>query len=135
MSDPVVLKSDPWIFARDSDETIRHLIDVLGFQHWFDPDEEMRVGGVRGPSAFFVRIRENPAYLDAIADLALGARPVTRISVQHIDDLHAIHVANGARIVVEIGDRPWGDREYTVEEINGQLLTFSEEDIERVRER
>ena len=130
---PRFIQSDPWILARDVQSTIQHLVEVLGFDHWFDPEEDMPVGGVRRDD-LVLRVRKGTSYADAISRLDLKDRPSIRILVDQIDGLYQDHKRRGATIAEEIGDRPWGDREYTVEEINGHLLTFTE-DIASVRER
>ena len=47
------------------------------------------------------------------------------IKVDDIDALYRMHRSNGAVIVSEIQDKPWGLREYVIEDLNGYLLTFS----------
>ncbi len=38
--------------------------------------------------------------------------------------MYQAHRANGARIVSELEDKPWGLREYTIEDPNGYHLRF-----------
>ncbi|MBS1713090.1 MAG: GNAT family N-acetyltransferase [Armatimonadetes bacterium] len=47
------------------------------------------------------------------------------INVDDADELHETHRARGAKIVEELGDRPWGFREYVVEDLNGYHLRFA----------
>jgi uncharacterized glyoxalase superfamily protein PhnB len=44
--------------------------------------------------------------------------------VSDADALYDYHRANGVEIVQEIGDRPYGLRDYTVRDLNGYSLTF-----------
>jgi catechol 2,3-dioxygenase-like lactoylglutathione lyase family enzyme len=44
--------------------------------------------------------------------------------VSDTDTLYDYHRANGVEIVQEIGDRPYGLRDYTVRDLNGYSLTF-----------
>jgi ribosomal protein S18 acetylase RimI-like enzyme len=45
--------------------------------------------------------------------------------VDDVQSLFARHKSAGADVVGDIGDKPWGVREYTVREINGYHLTFA----------
>jgi catechol 2,3-dioxygenase-like lactoylglutathione lyase family enzyme len=44
--------------------------------------------------------------------------------VGDVDELHAYHQARGATLVSELGDRPYGVRDYTVHDLDGNALTF-----------
>jgi uncharacterized glyoxalase superfamily protein PhnB len=46
------------------------------------------------------------------------------IESDDVDRLHGRIAAEGARIVDPIADRPWGQREFTVEDPEGNWLTF-----------
>lgn len=46
------------------------------------------------------------------------------ICVPGVDAMYEKHTANGARIVSDLKDQPWGLREYTVEDPNGYHLRF-----------
>jgi len=46
------------------------------------------------------------------------------ICVPGVDEMYEKHKANGANIVSDLKDQPWGLREYTVEDPNGYHLTF-----------
>ena len=128
MSESRLLVSEPWLYAKDVHANMRHLIDVLGFEHWFDEDSP-DVGGVGGlrSGGLKLRVWRRPDIVDAFLALPPKQRPVIRILVRGINALYAEHLERGAEIVTEIGDRPWGDREYTVAEPGGSLLTFSED--------
>lgn len=45
--------------------------------------------------------------------------------VEEVDELYQAHLANGAQIVSEIADQPWGAREYVVRDLNGYHLRFA----------
>jgi ribosomal protein S18 acetylase RimI-like enzyme len=47
------------------------------------------------------------------------------IRVEDADELYRLHKSNGACIVEEIEEKPWGMREYVVEDLNGYHLHFS----------
>ena len=46
------------------------------------------------------------------------------ISVPGVDAMYERHKAKGAKIIFDIEDKPWGMREYTVEDPNGYHLRF-----------
>jgi ribosomal protein S18 acetylase RimI-like enzyme len=47
------------------------------------------------------------------------------INVDDADELYALHLERGAKIVDPIEDKPWNHREYTVEDPNGYHLRFA----------
>lgn len=47
------------------------------------------------------------------------------VSVDDADETYAQHLERGAKIVSEIEDKPWGAREYTVEDPSGYHLRFA----------
>lgn len=47
------------------------------------------------------------------------------IKVDDADGMYALHKANGATIVEELMDRPWGTREYVVKDPGGYHLRFA----------
>ncbi len=55
---------------------------------------------------------------------ATAAGQQIMISAPGVDAVYERHKAKGAKIVSELEDKPWGLREYTVEDPNGYLLRF-----------
>jgi ribosomal protein S18 acetylase RimI-like enzyme len=47
------------------------------------------------------------------------------VKVKDVDELYQLHTSRGAHVVFEIEDKPWGMREYIVEDLNGYHLRFS----------
>jgi predicted enzyme related to lactoylglutathione lyase len=82
--------------------------DVLGFDiGWLDPSKE--IGAVsRGQVAIFFRKRQ-PPFEPAIH----------WIFAQDIDDTYQELTSLGANIVEPIEDKPWGTRQFTVDDIDG----------------
>jgi len=107
------------IFAcADVVATLAHYKDVLGFDStwtWGDPPS---FGGANcgGVSLMFCLQPE-------LAAQVAGHQHWKKI--EDADELYAKHKASGAKIVEEIGDRPWGAREYVVEDLNGYRLRFA----------
>jgi uncharacterized glyoxalase superfamily protein PhnB len=48
------------------------------------------------------------------------------LAVAGIDELHAELVRRGAPITGELEEKPWGTRDFTVEDPDGHVLCFSE---------
>ncbi len=124
-----VFRPIPWIYSKDVRATLNYLVNILSFETWFEPEPDPNVAGVR-LGDLQLRILLNVEFLDAIAPLSVEKRPMTHVVMQGIEALYRKHRQNEADIVREIGNRPWGDREYTVELPGGQLLTFSEDIVE-----
>ena len=104
--------------ATDIEATLAYYKDVLGFESswtWGDPPTfgSASLGGVT------IMFNLNP-------ELAASIRGHQHwIKVDNTDELYALHQANGASIFSEIDDKPWGVREYVVEDVNGYHLRFA----------
>ena len=104
--------------ASDIVSTINYYKEVLGFESswtWGDPPSfgSASLGGVT------LMFNLNP-------DLASKIQGHQHwIRVDDTDELYARHLESGAKIVSEIEDKHWGQREYVVEDINGYFLRFA----------
>ena len=123
----------PILPCADLERTMRFYVERLGFERrwvWPDPPEPGRPqtdGGVAcgDVQVFFV------------TDPALAARSADRelmIFTADVDAQYAEHVARGAPVSGAPVDEPWGLREYTVVDPQGNRLRFAE-GIEYVRAR
>ena len=97
----------PELPVADVAETQAYYRDVLGFQVSFTHGESF--GGVHyeGAEIFLAK-----------ADAPWSAACCC-VRVEDADALHAIYRERGVRIVEPIANRPWGMREFTIEEPNG----------------
>lgn len=91
---------------------------VLGFERewiWGDPATHAAVGrnGVQ------IQLTLNPH----VAERAAGTEYF--LFVDAVDEFHALHRGNGAKIVSPIENKPWGAREYTVCDLCGYELRFA----------
>ena len=98
--------------------TLAHYKDVLGFETtstWGDPPTfgSASFGGVT------ILFNLQPE----LATRVQGHQHWIR--VDDPDELYQIHRSKGAKIVDEIEDKPWGFREYVVEDMNGYHLRFA----------
>lgn len=107
------------IFATsDVEATLAYYKDVLGFEStwtWGEPPTfgSASMGGV---DIMFNLQPELAAKVEGHQHW---------IKVDDADALYARHRAGGAMVVNEIEDKPWGCREYVVEDLNGYHLRFA----------
>lgn len=98
----------PELPVADVEEAQRYYRDVLGFDvAWLDPDKE--IGAVsRGSVTIFFRRRREPF-----------EPAVHWVFAEDIDATHEEFRASGAKIVEPLERKPWGLRQFTVEDLNG----------------
>lgn len=91
----------------------QHYHDALGFEiGWVDPDGD--IGAVsREPVAIFFRKRERPF-----------EPAVHWIFAPDLDASYQELRARGARIVEPLATKPWGLRQFTVEDLDGNRFYF-----------
>ncbi|HVT12836.1 MAG TPA: GNAT family N-acetyltransferase [Fimbriimonadaceae bacterium] len=113
------MSSSTAIFAcSDIEATLAYYKDVLGFESTWSWGEPASFGGasVEGISIMF----------NLQPELAARIRGHEHwISVDDPDDFYRRHVDRRANVVSPIADRPWGFREYVVEDLNGYRLRFA----------
>ena len=110
----------PELGYRDVDVAAEWLCRVFGFR------ERLRIGNhrvqlVSGDGAMVVTELES----GADARLGMGSHSML-VRVEDVDLHHDRAVRSGARIVHPAADYPFGERQYTVEDIGGHLWTFSQ---------
>jgi ribosomal protein S18 acetylase RimI-like enzyme len=114
----VVNSSTPIFATSDIVATIAFYVDVLGFQSswtWGDPP----TFGSASWGSVSIMFNLQPELSKRIEGHQHW------ISVDYVDDLYAQHLERGALIVSPIEDKPWGRREYVVQDPNGYHLRFA----------
>ncbi len=108
MSQPV-----PELPVLDVERAQRHYRDALGFEiGWLDPDKE--IGAVsRGDVAIFFRRREPPF-----------EPAVHWVFAEDIDASYRELKSSGANIVEPLERKPWGLRQFTVADVDGNRFYF-----------
>jgi len=103
----------PELPVEDVERAQQHYRDALGFEiAWLDPGKE--IGAVsRGKAAIFFRKRSRPF-----------EPAVHWIFAAKIDATYEELRALGARIVEPLEKKPWGLRQFTVEDIDGNRFYF-----------
>jgi catechol 2,3-dioxygenase-like lactoylglutathione lyase family enzyme len=113
----VITSGAPILATADVPASIRFYTEVLGFaSEWFW-GEPPTFGGVSWGHA---RLMFN--WQPELAERVEGHQ--LWFDVDDINTLHSLHLERGARIVSPIEDKPWGRREYTVQDPSGYHLRF-----------
>ena len=113
-----MLSSTAIFASSDIEATLAYYKDVLGFEStwtWDDPPTfgSASMGGVT------IMFNLQP-------ELAAKVKGHQHwVKVDEVDELYRLHRANGAMVVQDIEDKPWGAREYVVEDPNGYHLRFA----------
>jgi uncharacterized glyoxalase superfamily protein PhnB len=82
----------------------------------------------RGDAHIMLEVATNfysPAYNDAIRE-RIGS-PSANAMYMEADDLEALHdraQASGLKVIDPLAPRPWGQSEFTIEDLEGNWLTF-----------
>jgi uncharacterized glyoxalase superfamily protein PhnB len=112
----------PQFFSTDIPGTLAYYKDKLGFEclgTWQDPPVYAIVA--RDQQRIHFRCAEPPrANPDKYEDELLDAY----LLVKEVDALHAEYAAKGVEFTRELGNTPWGSREFVVKDCDGRLLVF-----------
>jgi uncharacterized glyoxalase superfamily protein PhnB len=117
----------PVLAVPDVSKTVAYYRDVLGFHIDFvhgDPPVHARVCADPTCSSPTVHIRFEP--LDHGGSVSPSVYLWLHVG-NGLDRLFHVYRDRGVKIVREPGDRPWGLRQFIVEDCNGYLLSFSAE--------
>lgn len=103
----------PELPVADVEQAQRYYRDVLGFEiGWLDPSKE--IGAVsRGKVAIFFRRRPGPF-----------EPAVHWVFAEDLDATYAELQASGSKIVEPLGKKPWGLRQFTLEDLDGNRFYF-----------
>jgi predicted enzyme related to lactoylglutathione lyase len=103
----------PELPVTDVERAQQHYRDALGFEiGWLSPDKA--IGAVsRGKVAIFLRRRSQP--FEAV---------IHWVFADNIDATYSELQSSGAKIVEPLEKKPWGLRQFTVEDIDGNRFYF-----------
>ena len=113
-----MISSTAILAASDIEATLAYYKDVLGFEStwtWGDPP----VFGAASKGGVTITFNLQPELAAKVRGHQHG------VKVDDVDELYRLHTSRGAHVVSEIEDKPWGIREYIVEDLNGYHLRFS----------
>jgi uncharacterized glyoxalase superfamily protein PhnB/GNAT superfamily N-acetyltransferase len=113
-----VISSTAIFAATDIQATLAYYKNVLGFEStWTYGDPPVFGSAPKGRVTITFNLQP---------DLAAKVRGHQHgVKVEDIDELYRLHTSKGAHVVSQIEDKPWGMREYIVEDLNGYHLRFS----------
>ena len=114
-TEPEFWAAVPVFIVDDVLKTARYYRDVLGFKI----DENFS-----GPEWTMLWADQSQLYLSLRTEGENSNGQQVAICCPGIDDTYQRHRSNGANIVNDIEDKPWGLREYVVEDPNGYYLRF-----------
>lgn len=103
----------PELPVADVERAQRYYRDVLGFEiGWLDPGKE--IGSVsRGDVAIFFRKKQRPF-----------EPAVHWVFAEYIDATYEELRSSGAKVVEPLEKKPWGLRQFTVEDLDGNRFFF-----------
>jgi uncharacterized glyoxalase superfamily protein PhnB len=108
----------PIFSVRDLPEAIAYYRDRLGFEHaWSWGTPPVRAG---------VRLGAVEIQLVCDPGLPAGGPSTVYCHMRGVDAYHAACRARGTEIAMELGDRPWGARDFRVVDPSGNRLGFAE---------
>ena len=118
----------PSVRVADMAEALRFYRDVLGFEVLRGGPEDSNCSLEHGTGRLMLETAADhygAAYNAAIRERLGSLSPhALYIESDDLDRLHNRIAAEGARILDPLADRPWGQREFTVEDPEGNWLTF-----------
>lgn len=124
-------------WSPDVERLLGHYVEVLGFdlihrQPEVSPadfcilklgEAQIMIGS--DPAALATLARQDQGVLEAVASRVGSPGPISvYVAVDDIDAYHEELVARGADIVERIWDAPWGNRQFSVRDPDGNLTTF-----------
>lgn len=118
-ADPRFCSAATLFVVRDVLASVAYYRDVLGFDIGFTYGEPVFYGGVeRGDVTIHLQ-----ATSDTTRQCGQGA---INIFVTEVDALYETFKAKGAHLLIAPGDRPYGLRDFSLNDPDGNRLTFGE---------
>lgn len=109
-------------------DAVRFYVGVLGFELERGGADEENTAISRGAPRLMLEVAGDlfgEAYNTAIRE-RLGSKSAVALYIEarDLEELHERVQAEGVRIVDPLADRPWGQAEFTIEDLEGNWLTF-----------
>ena len=113
----------PILETRDVARTLDLYCNWLGFQRVGNPDEEASgMYAVHSGSVYLAFIHSG-----TVTPGVLPGRGVRfYLEVDDVEERHGLAQQAGFRMVEPLQDKPYGMREFTIQDPNGYLLTFAQ---------
>lgn len=119
----------PSIRVRDVEASLAFYTGTLGFSVRRGTAEDGNISLNRGDANLMLE-GPNPVFYSDAYNAAIAARvgtPSAMALYMEAEDLEALHdrlTADGIAIIDPLADRPWGQAEFTVADLDGNWLTF-----------
>jgi len=113
----------PVIATVDVLETVRYFEEVIGFRQQWTWGAPPVYAGLQSGEAW-IYVNHDPDLAAAIGERGLA--PEIFLWVEEIDAVYERHRSNGAEVIDELNERPWGVRQYVILEPNGYRLKIAE---------
>jgi uncharacterized glyoxalase superfamily protein PhnB len=112
----------PQFFTTDIPANLAYYAEKLGFEclgTWQDPPVYAIVA--RDGHAIHFRCAEPPV---ANAEKYSAELLDAYVRIENADALHAEYAARGVQFTRDLGDTPWGAREFVIKDCDGRLIAF-----------
>ena len=116
---PQVQSVTPILAVSDIHATLEYYKTVLGATNCWDWESPPTHAGCLIGSAN-IQFTLNPELSRSMRGFSMF------LPCSKVEELYAFHRSNGANIVYKLEPKPWGVKEYTVEDINGAHLRFAQ---------
>ncbi|MEO5977074.1 MAG: GNAT family N-acetyltransferase [Chryseolinea sp.] len=117
---PSIAHAEPVLAVGDILATVAYWKEVLGFPKGWTYGNPPNHGGVSWDGAGFIQFGLNPELATRSSGHSVWVR------AKNIQALHHLHKTNKAEFASPLKSKPWGFLEYTVIDLNGYLIHFSE---------
>jgi uncharacterized glyoxalase superfamily protein PhnB len=118
----------PSVRVADMESAFRFYTDTLGFEAERGGPDDSNVALVRGDARLMLETAADhygDAYNAAIRErLGRPSAHALYVEADDLDELAQRVEQGGAKVVDPLAARPWGQREFTVEDDEGNWLTF-----------
>ena len=105
------------------DETIAFYRDLLGFSGEWIMNAPLKTGGINRDDIRLL-FQQHPDYVKMINTDSESFEVIFFVS--NVDEIYEEYKPKSVRFIEHIIDRPWGVREFIIQDINGYWLRFSE---------
>ena len=116
-------KITPYLYVTDIHETIAYYKDQLGFSGEWIVDAPLKTGGISRDDIKLL-FQQHPDYVKIFNTGSESFELV--LFVANVDEIYNEYKSKNIHFIEQIVDRPWGIREFIIQDINGYWLRISE---------
>ncbi|QDV39043.1 VOC family protein [Tautonia plasticadhaerens] len=116
-------RSIPVVSALSLEESLRYWTSVMGFHQCFSYGDPPVYAGVERDGVE-IYLTHDPNLVTSMKEA--GSHPEVFLWVSDVRHSYEEHRARGATVVEALTDRPWGARQYVLEDPNGYFIKVAE---------